>query len=138
MGRSKQLKPKNLISLHPLSDILPSKIELAASYAIFGDGPDVCEHNANAAAKHGYSDLADVWRYAAMLLLNDVPLEVLDQTHRREPILVIAKEALKRDRRDSGSDSGIDVSYASLTSLCLVEEEMLLKHCQMLATCTRS
>lgn len=111
ISKGRSSKPKNIVSLHYIGDLLPSKMELAADYAIFGDGPDVCEHNANAAEKHGYDDLADVWRYAAMLLHNEIPLEILDQAHRREPILVIAKDAVKRNRSYSGSDSGVDVSY---------------------------
>ena len=110
LGRSRTLKPKNVVSLHNISDILPSKVQLAEDYAIFGDGPDLCEHNAEVAEKHGFRDLADIWIYASMLLHNEVPLELLDQTHGREPILVIAKEAAKHHRADSGSDSGIDVS----------------------------
>ena len=114
-GLSKSLapKPRNIVSLHDIIEILPSKPQLAAEYAIFGDGPEVCEHNADVSEKHGLMDLADIWRYAAMILDNEVPLEVLDQTHRREPILVIAKDAVKHNRRDSGSDSGIDVSCNS-------------------------
>jgi len=110
-GRGRVPKPKNIISLHNISDILPAKLELAEEYAIFGDGPDVCEHNAKVAEKYGSRDLADTWRYATMLLCNDVPLEIMDQAHRREPILVIAKDSIKHHRRNSGSDSGVDVSY---------------------------
>ncbi|KAG0651709.1 putative RING finger and WD repeat-containing [Hyphodiscus hymeniophilus] len=115
LGRSRTLKPRNIISLHNVCDILPSKPQLAAEYAIFGDGPEVCERNAEVSEKNGFMDLADIWRYASMLLHNEVPLEILDQTHRREPILVIAKDALKYRREDSGSDSGIDVSYNDVT-----------------------
>ncbi|KAF8864519.1 hypothetical protein BDZ45DRAFT_581868 [Acephala macrosclerotiorum] len=111
LDRAQSSKPRNIVSLHRISDLLPSKKELAEDYAIFGDGPDVCETNAAAAEKHGYTDLADVWKYAGMLLHNEVPLEVLDQSHRREPILVIAKDVIKRNRSDSGSDSGVDLSY---------------------------
>ena len=111
LGRSRTLKPRNIISLYNISDVLPSKVQLAEEYAIFGVGPEVCEHNANIAEKHGFRDLADIWRYVSMLLHNEVPLEVLDQNHRREPILVIAKDAVKHRREASSSDSGIDVSY---------------------------
>jgi hypothetical protein len=104
-------KPKNIICLHDISDLLPAKKTLAEEYAIFGEGPDVCEHNAIVAEKYNLTDLADVWRYASMLLHNEVPLEVLDQTHRRETILVIARDSVKRYRSDSASDSGVDFSY---------------------------
>jgi hypothetical protein len=114
VGRSRSSKPKNIIALRDISDLLPSKLILAEKYLIFGDGPDVCEHNATVAETHGFSELADVWRYAAMLLHNEVPLEVLDKLHHGEPVLVIARDALKRHRSDSGSDSGVDVSYDAL------------------------
>jgi WD repeat-containing protein 59 len=111
VGKSRSSKPKNIIALHNVSDLLPSKLVLAENYAIFGDGPDVCEHNATVAETHGFSDLANVWRYAAMLLHNEVPLEVLDKLHHGEPVLVIARDAMKRHRGDSGSDSGVDISF---------------------------
>jgi len=114
VGRSRASKPKNIIALHDISDLLPSKLILAENYLIFGDGPDVCEHNAIVAETHGFSDLADVWRYASMLLHNEVPLEVLDKLHHGESVLVIARDALSRHRSDSGSDSGVDVSYDPL------------------------
>ncbi|KAM3075292.1 hypothetical protein ACMFMG_007266 [Clarireedia jacksonii] len=110
-SRPRPPKPKNIISLHDVTDLLPAKTYLAEEYAIFGDGPVLCENNAKVAEKYGDDKLADVWRYASILLRNDVPLEILDQTHRRQPILVIAKSMAKRYRSDSGSDSGIDVSH---------------------------
>ncbi|CAD6444580.1 41379e3c-a425-45ba-b024-d0160578351a [Sclerotinia trifoliorum] len=111
LSRVRPVKPKNIISLCDVSDILPAKVYLAEEYTIFGNGPYLCENNASIAEKHGHSKLADVWRYAAMLLHNDIPLEVLEQSQRRESVLVIAEGMAKRHRRDSGSDSGIDVSH---------------------------
>ena len=110
-SRGRMPKPKNIIALHDISEQLPAKQVLAEEYCIFGDGPDVCEHNSRVAQKHGFGELAEVWKYAAGLLHNEVPLAVLNQTHRREPILVIAKDSLGRPRRDSGSDSGVDFAY---------------------------
>ncbi|CAG8977472.1 hypothetical protein HYALB_00011821 [Hymenoscyphus albidus] len=110
-SKNRSLKPKNILVIHQISDLLPAKLVLAEHYAIYGDGPDVCEHNANVAAKYGFPEVADVWRYAAMLLHNEVPLKQLEQFHRGEPILVIARDAMKRNRSDSGSDSGVDLSY---------------------------
>lgn len=111
VGKSRLSKPKNIIALYDISDLLPAKLILAENYAIFGDGPDVCEHNAITAETHGFMDLADIWRYAAMLLHNEVPLEMLDKLHLGEPVLVVAKDAIKRHRSDSGSDSGVDISF---------------------------
>ncbi|KAF7952028.1 uncharacterized protein EAE97_001525 [Botrytis byssoidea] len=110
-SRVRSVKPKNIISLCDVNDLLPAKVYLAEEYTVFGNGPYLCEHNASIADKYGHSKLADVWRYAAMLLHNDIPLEVLEQSQRREPVLVIAESMAKRHRRDSGSDSGIDVSH---------------------------
>ncbi|KAK5635786.1 hypothetical protein RRF57_011498 [Xylaria bambusicola] len=89
-------KPKNIISIHNFAGELPSKRELAREYSIFGDGADVCEHNALVAEKYGRHDLVDVWRYAALLLRKDIPLELLTQDTQRDTILVIAKDAVGR------------------------------------------
>lgn len=110
ISKNRLPKPKNIVSIHDISSLLPSKKELANEYYIFGDGPEVCNKNAGIAEKHGFTELADIWRYAAMLLHNEVPLQVLAQTHNQESILVIAKESLKNYSGDSGSDSGVDVS----------------------------
>ena len=66
-------KPKNIVSIHDASSLLPSKAELANECYIYGDGPEVCNKNADIAEKYGFLDLADVWRYAAMLLHNEGP-----------------------------------------------------------------
>lgn len=110
ISRNRPPRPKNIISLHDISPLLPSKAELANEYYIYGDGPEVCNKNAVIAEKHGFTGLADIWKYAAMLLHNEVPLEVLAQTQHHESILVIAKECLKNYPSDSGSDSGVDIS----------------------------
>jgi len=113
-GKTRAPKYKNRISIHDVNDMLPSKKILAAEYAIFGDGPDVCKANALVAERHGYDDLAAIWRYTAMLLHNEVPLEILDQIDQSEPVLVVAKSpSTPKYRRDSGSDSGVDLTYDS-------------------------
>ncbi|KAI1080245.1 hypothetical protein F5B20DRAFT_589666 [Whalleya microplaca] len=95
-SRRRLFKPKNIISIYNLSNDLPSKREFAREYIIFGDGPQVCEHNAAVAHKYGRYDLADVWKYAALLLRNDIPLELLGHDKSAESILVIAKDAVTR------------------------------------------
>ncbi|KAI2620526.1 hypothetical protein GGR54DRAFT_103472 [Hypoxylon sp. NC1633] len=107
-SRRRPGKPKNIISIHDVSDELPSKQEFAQEYSIFGDGPNVCEHNAAVAEKYGRSDLVDVWKYAALLLRKDIPLELLGDGRNRESILVIAKDAVARfgDDRQSSGDAG--------------------------------
>ncbi|KAL2180905.1 uncharacterized protein P884DRAFT_191538 [Thermothelomyces heterothallicus CBS 202.75] len=90
-SRKKPGKPKNIISIHDLQNDLPSKKQLALEYAIFGDGADVCSHNAAVAEKYGYQDLVHVWKYAALLLRRDIPLELHDWRHSGQPVLVIAR-----------------------------------------------
>ncbi|KAI0172656.1 hypothetical protein GGR52DRAFT_416685 [Hypoxylon sp. FL1284] len=104
-SRRRPGKPKNIISIHNVANDLPSKQEFAQEYSIFGDGPDVCEHNAAVAQKYGRPDLVDVWKYAALLLRKDIPLELLGDGRNRESILVIARDAVARfaqDRPSSG------------------------------------
>lgn len=93
-SRKRPGKPKNIISIHNLQSDLPSKKQLAQEYAIFGDGADVCTHNAAVADKYGYQDLVHVWKYAALLLRRDIPLEIHDLQHSGQPVLVIAKDAI--------------------------------------------
>ncbi|KAI1292392.1 WD repeat-containing protein [Xylaria venustula] len=101
-------KPKNIVSIHDFSGELPSKRELAREYLVFGDGADVCEHNALVAQKYDRHDLVNVWRYAALLLRKDIPLELLAQDKQHDTILVIAKDAVGRfgDRALSDESSG--------------------------------
>ncbi|KAI3330676.1 WD repeat-containing protein [Ustulina deusta] len=109
-SRRRMAKPKSIVSIHNFARDLPSKRELAREYLIFGDGADVCEHNALVAQKYGRYDLVDVWRYAALLLRKDIPLELLAQGKQQDTILVIAKDAVGRfgdNRLSDGSDSNI-------------------------------
>lgn len=102
-SRRRSGRPKNLVAVHDLRAELPSKKEFAEEYAIFGDGADVCEHNARVAGKYGHSDLVDVWRYLALLLKKGIPLEVLGGNQRRCSVLVIARDVVLRCRDDNGS-----------------------------------
>ncbi|ROT37595.1 WD repeat-containing protein [Sodiomyces alkalinus F11] len=102
-------KPKSIVSLHDLSDLQPAKRTLAREYAIFGDGADVCKQNAEVAAKYGYAELAELWRYLALLLRKDIPLEPLGSVQESEgpqdSILVIARDAVAR-RLNAASTTG--------------------------------
>lgn len=97
-SRRRPGRPRYLVSLHNLRADLPSKKEFAQEYAIFGDGAKVCNHNAQVAEKYGATDLADVWRYLALLLKKGIPLEVLGHNQRRDSILVIARDVMSRYR----------------------------------------
>lgn len=90
-------RPKNIVSFYDMRDMLPSKQQFAEEYAIFGDGARVCEHNAQVADRYGCPDLVNIWRYSALLLRSDIPLE-LHEFQRDRSILVIAKDALSRHR----------------------------------------
>ncbi|KAL2269567.1 hypothetical protein VTJ83DRAFT_1751 [Remersonia thermophila] len=95
-SRRRPGKPKNVISIHNLTDLLPSKKQFAQEYAIFGDGADVCNHNAAVAERYGCLELAHVWRYASLLLRRDIPLEIHDLHSSGQPVLVIARDAASR------------------------------------------
>jgi hypothetical protein len=103
-SRKRPGKPKNIISIHNLQNDLPSKRQFAQEYAIFGDGADVCSHNAAVAQKYGYQDLVHVWKYAALLLRRDIPLEIHDLQHSGQHVLVIAKDAVARTKEGGGGE----------------------------------
>lgn len=99
-SRRRYGRPRNLVFIHDLRVELPSKREFAEEYAIFGDGAEVCEHNALVAETHGNADLVDVWRYLALLLKKGIPLEVLDNDEGRSSVLVIARDVVARCQDD--------------------------------------
>lgn len=97
-SRRRTGRAKNVVSLFDVRDILPSKKRFAEEYIIFGNGAQVCEHNAQVAERYGYPDLVNIWKYAALLLTSNIPLEVREPPHRDKSVLVIAKDALSRYR----------------------------------------
>ncbi|KAK4145699.1 uncharacterized protein C8A04DRAFT_10407 [Dichotomopilus funicola] len=112
-SRKRPGKPKNVISIHNLQNELPSKKQLAQEYAIFGDGADVCNHNAEVAAKYGYQDLVHVWKYAALLLRRDIPLELHDLHESGQSVLVIARDAIARAEEEHLENSTVLGSHLS-------------------------
>jgi hypothetical protein len=86
-GRRKPVRTRNAVALHDMRHLLPSREEFAHEYAIFGDGAEVCKHNAGVAARHGADELADVWTYLALLLRQGIPLEMVDH----DSVLVVAR-----------------------------------------------
>jgi hypothetical protein len=70
--------PHNIVSIHDLSELLPAKRELAVKYRIFGNGADVCAHNAAVAADAGYHHLAQVWGLLKLILHNEGDSRVSD------------------------------------------------------------
>jgi WD40 repeat protein len=110
-------KPKNTVVIHNFSEMLPSKKRLAEEYAIFGEGSDVCNHNALVAERHGELEIAAVWRLAKLLLMNQVPLEIMPQPFRREPVLVVAQRAAQLRQKDSAIDLEYDREVSFLGNL---------------------
>lgn len=108
-SRRRPGRAKNVVSLVDIRDLLPSKQNFAEEYAIFGDGVEVCEHNAQVADKYGYMDLVHVWQYAALLLRSDIPLVLREQRQKKRSVLVIARKALSSHRDGEGADVDADV-----------------------------
>lgn len=97
--------PKSYISIVDTRDLLPAKKELAEDYIIYGDGSSVCSANAAVALQNNLPDLAQVWELMRMILFNQVPLEIMQQTHRKDHILVAARRAVAfRKKKESAVD----------------------------------
>ncbi|KAF1812706.1 hypothetical protein P152DRAFT_396949 [Eremomyces bilateralis CBS 781.70] len=102
-------KSKAIISIHDLHSLLPAKKALAGEYLMFGNGPLVCDHNSRVAAVYGDDDTAAVWNLAKLMLYNEIPLEIMDQQQRKEPIVVLARRSWVRvKKKDSGIDLQLD------------------------------
>ncbi|KAM7192376.1 WD repeat-containing protein [Rhypophila sp. PSN 637] len=114
VSRRRAGKPKNIVSIHDFRNELPSKKQFAQEYAIFGDGADVCNHNAMVAEKYGYPDLVQVWKYAALLLRRDVPLELHRPHYRKESVLVIARDAVARAEEETSFSGRVKWGYHPL------------------------
>ncbi|KAG6003337.1 hypothetical protein E4U21_002114 [Claviceps maximensis] len=104
-GRRRFVRPRSLIAIHDLRSELPSRREYAEEYAIFGDGADVCENNAQVAEKYGDSDLAVLWRYLALLLSKGVPLQAVGREHRKTPILIVARHVVSNTNHSRAGHS---------------------------------
>ncbi len=98
----------NVVSIHDLSELLPSKQELAMEYIAFGKGPGMCGYNADVALRYGFRDIAHLWHLMELILRNEVPLESISNLHGSSDILAVARSALEVSK---GSDSGVDLSY---------------------------
>ncbi len=98
----------NVVSIHDLSELLPSRRKLATEYIVFGKGPDVCGYNAEVATRHGLQDVAHVWRLMRLILWNEVPLVSTSNLDGSSDILAIARSVANVPK---GDDSGVDLSY---------------------------
>ena len=93
--------PKNVVSIHDFSDLLPAKRDLATKYRISGRGTDVCAHNASVAVDAGYHDLAQIWGLLKLVLQD--PDHVAPQLDSE-----LAESKAKRLKK---RDSAVDLSY---------------------------
>ena len=69
-NKSSSEAPKNVVSIHDFSDMLPAKRKLAHKYRISGKGTDVCAYNASVALDAGYHELAHIWGLVKLILHN--------------------------------------------------------------------
>ncbi|KAJ5887469.1 hypothetical protein N7495_007510 [Penicillium taxi] len=79
-------KPRNYISIHDLSELLPVRRELASKYRICGKGTDVCAHNAAVALDAGCYELSQIWGLIKLIL----------QVRKKSPNLRDTRMELKR------------------------------------------
>lgn len=114
-NKKRAAKPRNVVSVHDIRNDLPSKKEFAQEYLIFGDGGEVCSHNARVAEKYGRSDLVDIWNYAGLLLRKGIPLELVNPDRGQDSVLVIARDVMARlhgaETTDDASGSGSVSSF---------------------------
>ena len=100
--------PSNIVSIHSFDNLIPSKSELALEYKVFGNGPEVCDHNSKVAARLGNGTAAQVWKLVKLILHNEVPLQCISGLKAGCDVITIAQPALGSLKR---KDSGIDLSH---------------------------
>lgn len=73
--KPREEKPKNLIKILDFRHLIPARRELAAEYEILGSDPrQLCQHNAEVAAKYDCREVADCWKLIEMILTTHVSL----------------------------------------------------------------
>lgn len=102
---------KIIVSIHEITDVAalhPAQRDIAEEYRLLcksgESGAELCEHNAKVAEKVGLEKIAEVWRLVAMLLEDQVPLELLALNSSDDDILVIARRARSLTNDDSSVD----------------------------------
>ena len=112
-------KPSMFVSLHDLSDLLPSKQRLAEDYEI-GNDHEQAAHNASVATKHGCSEIADVWSFIELILLDKVPLQLMHSPRGDGSIITLARRALSSLwEKDSAIDLSFDVDDEGVSPVLL-------------------
>ena len=88
---------KVVVKVVDLGNVLSSVRKLAAEYRIFcqmhESGADLCRHNAQKSDLGGLKEVADIWRLLAMLLEDNVPLQVLSGRNANATLHVMARQA---------------------------------------------
>ncbi|KAL8680024.1 MAG: hypothetical protein Q9186_003742 [Xanthomendoza sp. 1 TL-2023] len=84
---------KNFVSIHNCVGLLPAKRKLAVEYKLEHTS-QCCLHNAAVARSHGELDLANVWDVLTLILQDEVPLESINISSRREPVFVVARRSV--------------------------------------------
>ena len=98
---------KNTISVYDYQELLPAKKILAQQYTVTGPPSECCTRNAKAAQDFGDHDLADIWSFIALLLKDEVPLDIIPHPHKEESIQIMARRTLAPLR---AKDSGVGLS----------------------------
>ena len=90
------------VSLLTFDDLIPARRDLAVDYQIFGNGREVCKHNARVAQDAHLDDLASVWTLVRLVLDDPVPLEVIPELSHTTTydILMVARAAMRKPKHD--------------------------------------
>lgn len=94
-------KPRSKLVLYSVEKFLPSKIELARDYIVFGDISKVCEHNAAVSENHGFRELADLWRIIAIILCDDPSLKEFCDDTSRNNLSILYQDSCLKDMENS-------------------------------------
>ena len=98
----------NFVSIRSYDDLVPSRRELALDYKVFGNGPEICDHNEGVALKAGSEEIASVWRLAKLVLKDGLPLECHRDLRSGENIITIARKTSAIVKR---KDASVDLSH---------------------------
>ncbi|KAL5598928.1 hypothetical protein BROUX41_003753 [Berkeleyomyces rouxiae] len=114
VSRRRLGRPKNIVLMHDVSSLLPSKKNYAKYYEVFGD--DVCSHNAAVAERYGDTELRDVWQFCALLLRRGIPLEQVNAMglglslgtgvgSKQNPVLLVARSVAAQHQKSKANGS---------------------------------
>lgn len=106
---TEQPQHRIIVSVHEIADVqslLPQQRIVAGKYRLLCNeaesGTELCGSNASVADAAGLDEIGDIWRLLAMLLMDQVPLEVLSPQSLQNDVVAIARRATSITRKDSG------------------------------------